>query len=155
MLFSSLKAVRLTFVELATLKFAEFITTCPLSIHIKLIPNYFNLGIVPPCKEVDLLCKWCVRFAASRSLAATTRMSVAFFQSCSMYQWKLLKIAFLLIHKCTNIDIKNKPPPPILTCTCLECAIWQKCRYVTFRLSSRPLFCPRLKKLWSITYLSS
>ena len=29
----------------------ELITICPLSTHIKILPNYLNLGVVPPCKE--------------------------------------------------------------------------------------------------------
>ena len=33
--------------------FSELLTTCTLSIHIKLLPNYLNLDVVPPYEEGD------------------------------------------------------------------------------------------------------
>ena len=110
--------VRSTFPEHVTLKiqmiFTEFITTCPFSIHIKIITKILKLWCStalwrrwhPPPPR-----KWRVKSVASMFLAATVGMSVAFSNHVP-YQWKLFK----------GVDD------------------------VTFRLSLRHLFCPRLKK---------
>ena len=50
-------SVRSTFPQLAMMKiqmiFTELITIHPSSIHKKLLPNYLNLSVGPPCKEGD------------------------------------------------------------------------------------------------------
>ena len=58
--------------------FTELITVCPLSIQLKLLPKYLNLGVVPPCEEGDSLTHEndASNLSFSLSMAATLRMSI-------------------------------------------------------------------------------
>ena len=113
--------------------FNELITTCPLSNHIKVITNFVKLGCRTALQRSWPPLKWRLKFAASLFLAATAGMRVALFQSCSIS----MKTTWNYLFIDTNID--------------MYVSFVKSVDDVTFRLSLRHLFCPRLRKLWSIT----
>ena len=92
-------SVRSTFHQWAMMKiqmiFTELITIRPSSIHKKLLPNYLNLSVGPPCKEGDSYENDV--FLSRACLWVSLPEWVKFFSSHVPHQWNLLKFAFLLI----------------------------------------------------------
>ena len=66
--------------------FTELITPHPSSIHIRLLPNYFNFWYRTALQRGDSPWKWRVKCVASLSLADAAGISVAFHH---WYPWKL------------------------------------------------------------------
>ena len=92
-------SVRSTFPQLTMMKiqmiFTELITIRPSSIHKKILPNYLNLTVRPPCKEGDPYENYA--FLSRTCLWVPLPEWVKFFSSHVPHQWNLLKFVFLFI----------------------------------------------------------